>query len=78
MRVVRLGPSSIDVELSAYVFAPDWEQFLEVQEDLLLDVLDIVDTRGAAIALPAQAVQITGSQAGEPAAGVRADSAERS
>ncbi len=78
VRVVRFGPSSIDVELSAYVFAPAWEQFLEVQENLLLDVLDIVDHRDAAIALPAQAVQITGSQAAEPAAAARTGSAERS
>ena len=72
VRVVRFGSSSIDVELFAYVFAPAWEQFLEVQEDLLLDVLEIVDERDAVIALPAQAVQITRELAAAP------DTAKRS
>jgi MscS family membrane protein len=64
-RVIRFGPSSIDLELFAYLFAPTWEHFLELQEELLLDVLDIVDGRGAAIALPAHTVHLAGGLAAE-------------
>ena len=63
VRVVRLGPSSIDIELFAYLVAPTWEYFLELQEDLILDILDIVDHRGAAIALPAHLVHVDAATA---------------
>src|SRR4029077_10451630 len=33
-RFVRMGPSSIDVEIFTYIFARDWPHFLEVQEEL--------------------------------------------
>src|SRR5438034_9071333 len=32
VRLVRFAPSSLDIELFAYIFASDWERFLEIQE----------------------------------------------
>jgi len=54
VRFQRLAAFSLDIEVSAYVFARDWSHFLEVQESLLLSVTKIVDESGAAIALPWQ------------------------
>ena len=59
-RFVRLGTSSIDVEIFAYLFARDWPHFLEVQEELLLDVMDIIERTGARIAVPAQRLSFAG------------------
>ena len=36
VRFLSVGPSSLDVEVFAYVFARDWNHFLEIQERLLL------------------------------------------
>ncbi|HMF99520.1 MAG TPA: mechanosensitive ion channel family protein [Vicinamibacterales bacterium] len=57
-RFIRLGPFSIDVEVFAYVFARDWPHFLEVQEQLLLDVMDVVERAGATIAFPTQTLHL--------------------
>ena len=58
VRLIRLAPSSLDIELFAYIFASDWERFLEIQEQLLLDVMAIVEEAGAAIALPSQTLYV--------------------
>ena len=52
VRFLRLGASSLDVEVSAYLFARDWGHFLELQEPLLLGLPEIVEQAGAMIALP--------------------------
>ncbi len=56
VRFFRLGPSSLDIEIFAYVLANDWPHFLEIQEDLLLQVMKIVEAAGARLAFPAQQV----------------------
>ena len=58
VRFVRFGASSLDVDIFAYVFARDWNNFLEIQEDLLLSVMDIVHKAGARIALPSQTLYL--------------------
>jgi MscS family membrane protein len=54
VRFLGFGTSSLDVEISAYVLSSDWSQFLEIQQDLLLDVMEIVQAAGAGIAYPSQ------------------------
>ena len=51
---LRLNAFSLDVDIFAYVFARDWADFLQIQEELLLSVMDIVQQAGAEIALPSQ------------------------
>jgi MscS family membrane protein len=51
-----LGTYSLTVEVSAYVFAPTWEAFLPVQEELLLRLMAIVEDAGSRVALPSQVV----------------------
>jgi hypothetical protein len=38
----------------AYVFALDWNEFLQIQEELLFDIMDIVHRAGSEIAFPSQ------------------------
>ena len=57
-RFIRLGPFSIDVEVFAYLFARDWSHFLEVQEQLLLEIMDVVERAGATIAFPTQTLHL--------------------
>jgi MscS family membrane protein len=56
VRFNRIAAFSLDVEVSAYVFARDWPHFLELQEPLLVGITKIVEQSGAAIALPWQAL----------------------
>jgi MscS family membrane protein len=56
VRFLRCGPSSLDVDIFAYVLASNWNQFLEVQENLLLRIIDCIESRGVQFALPLQTI----------------------
>jgi MscS family membrane protein len=64
VRLIQFGQSSLDLQLVAYVRAPQWNDFLQVQEELLLDIMGIVERRGARITLPAQIMHMAGAAAG--------------
>jgi MscS family membrane protein len=67
VRFIRLGLYSLDVEVFAYIKARDWNEFLELQEPLLLDVLKSIESAGVQIALPSQSVFLaTKSPSTEP------------
>jgi MscS family membrane protein len=59
VRLIRFGPSSLDLELFAYAVTKDWGRFLEIQEGLLVAVMEIVEAAGSAIAFPTQTLHIT-------------------
>jgi MscS family membrane protein len=54
VQFIRLGSFSLDVEVTAYLFARDWGHFLELQERLLLGINAIVSQAGTRLALPSQ------------------------
>jgi MscS family membrane protein len=54
VRFVRFGASSLDVDIFAYVFADDWNNFLEIQEELLFSIMDTIQRAGSGIAFPPQ------------------------
>jgi MscS family membrane protein len=54
VRFLRFGLSSLDIEVFAYVLARDWNQFLEVQEGLLLSIMECIESSGIQFAIPAQ------------------------
>jgi MscS family membrane protein len=58
VRFLRFSPGSLDVEVFAYLFARDWNHFLEVQEQLLLQAMDMVQAAGTKLALPSQATYL--------------------
>jgi MscS family membrane protein len=58
VRFIRIGNASQDVEIFAYVFAVDYDDFLGIQEDLLLQILDIVESTGTGLALPTQITHV--------------------
>lgn len=61
VRFLRFGPTSFDVEIFAYVLARDWSQFLEVQENLLLRIIDCVESSGVQFAFPPQTLLVGAS-----------------
>jgi MscS family membrane protein len=62
-RFVRLGASSLDVDVFAYVRAESYPEFLGVQEELLLRVLEIVEQAGTSVAFPTQTVHVRAADA---------------
>ncbi|MEF2559430.1 mechanosensitive ion channel family protein, partial [Aurantimonas sp. C2-5-R2] len=42
VRFLGYGADALPVEIFAYVFARDWNHFLEIQEELALQIMDIV------------------------------------
>ena len=60
-KFVRFGPSSLDIEVVAYVLAKDWPSFLEIQQELLLGMMEVVEQAETAIALPSQTLHLAGA-----------------
>jgi len=66
VRFLRLGTASLDIEVVAYFYARDWVHFLEIQQDLLLHVMEIVETSGARIAFPSQTMYLASDPSSDP------------
>jgi MscS family membrane protein len=54
VRFIRLANSSLELEIFAYIMISDYAEFLGVQEELLLQIMDIVEKAGTGIAFPSQ------------------------
>ena len=54
IRFVGFGPHSLDLEVFAYVRVTDFGEFLAIQQDILLRIMDVVAASGTALAIPAQ------------------------
>src|SRR5712692_1161656 len=54
VRFVGVGAYSLDVEVVAYVTTSDSDEFLEIQQELLLQMLRAVEQAGTALAVPLQ------------------------
>ena len=63
VRLLAFGASSFDVDVFAYVYAMDWNHFLELQEGLLFSIMGIVEQTGAQIALPSQVIYVAANSA---------------
>jgi MscS family membrane protein len=49
-----VGAYSLDVEVNAYATTSDYDEFLAVQQDLLLQMLRAVEAAGTGLAVPWQ------------------------
>ena len=58
VRFIRFAACSLDIEIVAYLFARDWNDFLTVQEELLLSIMEIVENAGAEMAFPSQTMYL--------------------
>lgn len=58
VRLIGIRTASLDVECFAYVLAVDFEEFLGIQEGLILEILAIVEAAGTELALPTQVTHL--------------------
>lgn len=56
VRFTGLGATSLNLEVFSYITTTNYDDFLEIQEDLVLRMMDIVDKSGSGFALPSQTV----------------------
>src|SRR5579864_1520157 len=54
VRFVGVGAYSLDIEVAAYVMTADYDEFLALQQELLLKMLQAVEQAGTALAVPLQ------------------------
>ena len=54
VRLFQMASFSLNVDVFAYVYALDWNQFLRIQEDLLHGIMAIAQQIGAQFAFPSQ------------------------
>jgi MscS family membrane protein len=54
VRFFKIGSFSLNVDVFAYVFAPDWNQFLRIQEDLLHGIMATAQHVGVQFAFLSQ------------------------
>ena len=54
VRFIGAGVYSLDVEVVAYITTSDFDEFLELQQELLLKMLQAVEHAGTALAVPLQ------------------------
>jgi MscS family membrane protein len=66
VRFFRLGPFSLDIELFTYIHATDWDDFMTIQQELLLRTMEMVEEAGTSVALPSQVLHLTGPGSAQP------------
>lgn len=59
VRILRFAEYSIDAEIYAYILERDYGQFLAIQEQLLLEVMDVLEGTGATVAQQGQTTLVT-------------------
>ena len=68
VRFIGVGKYSLDIEIFVYILTQDGDEFLKIQQDLLLLIMDAVEAAGTALALPTQAsISYSAANANEPA-----------
>jgi MscS family membrane protein len=63
---IRFGPSSLDVEISAYVKTTDQDDFNAVREDIFLRMIDTIERCGTALARPVNLATVATTPATAP------------
>lgn len=54
VRFIAIGPQSLDLEVFSYIVTTNFDEYLEIQEDLLLRFLEVIARAGTSLAVPAQ------------------------
>jgi MscS family membrane protein len=56
VRFIGFGAHSLDLEIFVYLDAKNYDEFLEIREDLMLRMMDVVDRSGTDFAFPSQTI----------------------
>jgi MscS family membrane protein len=59
VRFLGYGSDSLQVEIFAYTYAVDWNDFLGIQEDINLRIAQVIEASGSGFAFPSQTLYLT-------------------
>ncbi len=62
VRFAEFGDASLNIEIFSYVLAKDFNDFVEIREDLLLRMMDVVEKSGTGFAFPSQTIYLAKDQ----------------
>ncbi|HEX8817959.1 MAG TPA: mechanosensitive ion channel family protein [Terriglobales bacterium] len=65
VRFITLAENSLDLEFFCYIQTREFTEFLAVREDILLRILDIVDSAGSSLAMPSQTLYLARDSAAD-------------
>lgn len=58
VRLKAFGAYSIDIEVQAYFDTRDWSEFINIRQDVLLQLMEVVERAKTSLAFPTQTVQL--------------------
>lgn len=61
VRLVSLGDSALQIEVMAWFETQDWDEFVEIREQMLLGFLRVIEEAGTSLAFPTQTVHVVGT-----------------
>ena len=64
VRFQEFGASSLNIGVMAWFQTPDWTEFQEIRQEILLQILEVVERAGTSFAFPTQTVHLV-SEASE-------------
>jgi MscS family membrane protein len=67
VRLLKFGDNGLEVEIYAYILERDYGLYLQAQEEMLLHVMEVLESTGAAVALPTQTTTVTQDSWVDPA-----------
>ena len=59
VRLIDIAGSSLTVEVVSYILTRDFNEFAAVREDLLLRMMDVMESSGGGLALPSQTLYLS-------------------
>jgi MscS family membrane protein len=62
VRLVGINPPSLDIELMAWFAVPDWDSFQLVRQEVLIEILQVVQSAGSSLAFPTQTLRVIEGQ----------------
>jgi len=68
VRLMELTPASLNVELMCYILTRDFNEFAEIREELLLQIMKFVEDSGTSLAQPSQTLYLSSDSASKDAA----------
>jgi MscS family membrane protein len=58
VRFASFGPTALNLEIFSYVLTRDFAEFTAIREDLLLRIMEIIQSSGTALAMPSQTLYL--------------------
>ena len=65
VKLVAINKEGIKVEVFAFIDTIDGNEFMDIQENLYLDMLDAIEGSGTQLAMPSQTVYIANTSEGK-------------